>query len=54
MEAETLPVSRSVGSIGIGNGICVVLAHMQSHDLTRFRIHSEDSLVVDEIGRAHV
>jgi hypothetical protein len=28
---QTLPV----GSIGIGNGICVVLAHMHPHDLTR-------------------
>ena len=36
---QTLPV----GSIGIGNGVCVVLAHMHPHNLTRLSIHSEKS-----------
>jgi len=39
----------SVVSVGIWNGICVVLAHMQSHDLTRLRIHSKECLIVDDL-----
>ena len=39
------------GSIGIGNRICVVLAHMHPHDLTRLSIHSEKSLVVYDLYR---
>ena len=47
MLLQTLPV----GSIGIGNGICVVLADMHPHDLTRLSIHSEKSLVVYDLYR---
>jgi hypothetical protein len=38
-------------SIGIGNGICVVLAHMHPHNLTRLGIHPEKSLVVYDLHR---
>ena len=44
---QTLPV----GSIGIGNGICVMLAHMHPHNLTRLSIHSEKSFVVYDLYR---
>jgi hypothetical protein len=40
-----------VPSIGIGNGICVVLAQMHPDDLTRLSIHSEKSLVVYDLYR---
>jgi hypothetical protein len=44
----------SVGSIGIGDGVCVVLAHMQSHDLARLSIHSKKGLVVDDPHRLRI
>ncbi len=41
----------SVGSIGVGKGLCVVRAHMQSHDLAGLRIHPKNGRVVDDFYR---
>src|ERR1700733_14009520 len=41
----------SVSSMGIGNGICMTLANMQSHDLTGLRIHSKKRRIVDDVSR---